>query len=70
MDLLELKNGGSQNNNVVVNVSVDGNGQSSQNMESDGTQGANLGKAIAAAVQQEIMNQRRNGGMLSPYGAS
>ena len=67
---VELKNGGSQNNNVVVNVSVDGNGQSSQNMQSDGTQGANLGKAIAAAVQQEIMNQRRNGGMLSPYGAS
>ena len=67
---VELKNGGSQNNNVVVNVSVDSDGQASQNMQSDGQQGANLGKAIAAAVQQEIMNQRRNGGMLSPYGAS
>jgi len=67
---VELKNGGNQNNNVVVNVSVDSDGQASQNMQSDGQQGANLGKAIAAAVQQEIMNQKRNGGMLSPYGAS
>ena len=67
---VELMNGGSQSNNVVVNVSVDNNGQTSQNQQADGTQGANLGKAIAAAVQQELMNQRRNGGMLSPYGAS
>ena len=67
---VELMSGGSQSNNVVVNVSVDNNGQTSQNQQSDGAQGANLGKAIAAAVQQEIMNQRRNGGMLSPYGAS
>ena len=28
-----------------------------------------FGKAIAAAVQQEIQSQKRPGGMLSPYGA-
>ena len=67
---VDLQGNTGSTNNVVVNVSVDNDGQSSQNMQSDGTQGANLGKAIAAAVQQEIMNQRRNGGMLSPYGAS
>jgi len=63
-------NGGGQNNNVTVNVAIDSNGQASQTEQSDGQQGANLGKAIAAAVQQELMNQRRNGGMLSPYGAA
>ena len=47
-------------------------------MSSDGTaqtqtdaadSNANFGKAIAAAVQKEIHNQKRPGGMLSPYGA-
>ena len=28
-----------------------------------------LGKAISIAVQNELANQRRAGGMVSPYGA-
>ncbi len=67
---VDLQGNTGSTNNVTVNVAIDSNGQTSQTEQSDGMQGANLGKAIAAAVQQEIMNQRRNGGMLSPYGAA
>lgn len=63
-------NGMGQQNNVTVNVSIDNDGQASRTEQSDGTQGADLGKVIAAAVQQELMNQRRNGGILSPFGAA
>ena len=31
---------------------------------------ANLGNAIAAAVQRELQNQKRSGGILNPYGAA
>jgi len=61
-------NGMGQQNNVTVNVSIDGNGNASQ--EQQGGQGIDLGKAIASAVQQELLNQKRSGGILSPYGAS
>ena len=63
--------GAGQNNNVVVNVSVDnqGNGQISTEAES-GAQAGNLGQAIAKAVQQELQNQKRSGGILNPYGVA
>lgn len=61
-------NGMGQQNNVTVNVSMDGNGNVSQ--EEQGGQGMDLGRVIAAAVQQELLNQKRSGGILSPYGAS
>lgn len=64
---VQMKGGQGQINNVSVNVQVDGNGNSSVN--SDGG-GENLGKAIAAAVQEELQNQKRSGGILNPYGAS
>lgn len=64
---VQMKGGQGQVNNVSVNVQVDGNGNSSVN--SDGG-GENLGKAIAAAVQEELQNQKRSGGILNPYGAS
>ena len=59
-------NGGMQNNNVTVNVSTDGQVQSSAN----GAMGENLGQIIAAAVQKELHNQKRAGGILNKHGAA
>ena len=59
-------NGGMQNNNVTVNVSTDGQVQSSSN----GAIGENLGQVIAAAVQKELHNQKRAGGILNKHGAA
>lgn len=64
---VDLKGAGQQQNNVTVNVSVDGNTGS---MQQNSNQAGNLGQAIARAVQQELQNQKRSGGILSPYGAS
>ena len=58
--------GSGQQNNVTVNVSVDG----TTSMQQDSSQAGNLGKVIARAVQQELQNQKRSGGILSPYGAA
>jgi len=66
---VDLKGAGQQNN-VTVNVSVDSNGNAQQNSQSNGQQGENLGNAIAVAVQKELQNQKRSGGILSPYGAA
>ncbi len=63
---VEMKSAGQQNN-VVVNVSAEG--QTSV-QSSNGMDGENLGKAVAAAVQKELQNQKRSGGILSPYGAA
>ena len=53
--------------NVVVNVSSDG--ETTSNMSANGgEQAAQLGRAISAAVQEELHKQQRNGGILSPYG--
>lgn len=66
---VDLKGGGQQNN-VTVNVSIASDGSKREDKQSDSTQGANLGTAIAAAVQQELQNQKRSGGILSPYGVA
>jgi hypothetical protein len=63
-------NGSGQNNNVTVNVSMDGQGGSSSDSSSNGQKGANIGKLIAGAVQEELQRQKRPGGILSPYGAA
>ena len=57
----------SQVNNVTVNVATDG---SSQTENSSGVNSDSLGRAVAAAVQEELQNQKRSGGILSPYGAA
>lgn len=62
--------GAGQNNNVVVNVSIDGGGNTQQNSQSNGQQGSDIGKAIATAVQKELQNQKRSGGILNPYGVA
>ena len=64
---VEMKNSGGGTNNIVVNVSSEGQttteGSSGGDMEG-------LGKAIAHAVQQELHTQKRSGGILNPYGAA
>ena len=68
---VEMKGGMGQQNNVTVNVSIDGNGQSQQqNSQSDGAMGENLGRLIASAVQDELHFQKRSGGILNPYGVA
>ncbi len=46
--------------NVTVNVDASGS-----NVEGDGDQAAQLGKAIGIAVQQELVKQKRPGGLLA-----
>lgn len=67
---VQMMNGGGQNNNVVVNVNVDSDGNAQQDTQANQQQGANLGNAIAAAVQKELLNQKRSGGILNPYGVA
>lgn len=62
--------GAGQNNNVTVNVAIDGQGNARQDAQADSNEGANLGAAIAAAVQKELQNQKRAGGILNPMGVS
>lgn len=63
---VDLKGAGNQQNNVTVNVSTDGSVQSSSNNQD----ASNLGQVIAAAVQKELQNQKRAGGILNKHGAS
>jgi hypothetical protein len=46
--------------NVVVNVDANGS-----NVEANGQQANALGKAIGIAVQQELIKQKRPGGLLA-----
>lgn len=64
---VEMKDSGATNNNIVVNVSSDG--QTSKT-ESTGPDMDKLGGAIAQAVQSELQNQKRSGGILNPYGVA
>ncbi len=66
---VEMKGGAGQQNNISVSVNVNNEGGATTEVEGD-QGGQNLGRAIAGAVQQELMNQKRAGGILSPYGAS
>ena len=53
--------GGGGTTNVVVNVDASGNSQ----VAGDQNQGAQLGRVISQAVQEELIKQRRPGGLLS-----
>ena len=59
--------GSSQVNQITVNVSNDGQtsteGGKGMDMEA-------LGTAVASAVQKELQNQKRSGGILNPYGVA
>jgi lambda family phage tail tape measure protein len=64
--LRRLPNGklgvGSTGGGTNVTVNVDATGSS---VQGDSTQGAALGRAIAAAVQAELINQKRRGNLLN-----
>jgi len=62
--------GGMQNNNVGVTINIDNEGGSSTDVESDRREAANLGIQIADIVQQKLLDEKRIGGILSPYGAA
>ena len=64
---VDLQGSAGQQNNVTVNVSIDRDGQASQ---ADSNEGANMGKLLAMAVQEELLNQKRQGGILNPFGVS
>lgn len=57
-----MRGGGSSQNNVTVNVSVEGGGQSTK---SDSKQGAELGNLIASSVKSILINEKRPGGLLA-----
>lgn len=62
--------GAGQQNNVTVNVSVDSNGNTTQDTQATNNNSAKMGNMIAAAVQKELHNQKRAGGILNPMGAA
>jgi hypothetical protein len=62
--------GAGQQNNVTVNVAIDNQGKSQEDTAADSTQGDRLGVAISAAVQKELLNQKRQGGILSRNGVA
>ena len=57
---------GAGDNNVTVNVSVDAQGQSSAT-EASGNGAKELGFMLSQAVQAELVEQQRPGGLLSSY---
>ena len=57
-------------NNVTVNVNIDNEGKAESSTQSDSSMGADLGKLVARAVQEELQYQKRSGGILNPYGAA
>lgn len=68
---VQMQGGTSQQNNVVVNVAVDQNGNAtSSTQESNGLDATKMGGLIAKAVQKELQEQKRAGGILNPYGSA
>ena len=65
---VDLKGSTGNVNNISITVNSDGT--SRQDGASGTEQSKQLGKAISAAVQEELHRQKRPGGILSPYGAA
>ena len=57
-------------NNVVVNVTIANDGSTQQDAQASTRRGADMGKLVAAAVQEELLNQKRSGGILNPMGVA
>jgi len=60
---------GSTENNITVNVTIDsdGNAKSDTNSGMDGDTAKQLGYMVSQAVQMELVDQKRPGGLLSQY---
>jgi len=67
---VELSGSTGSQNNVTVNVSMNSDGTASSRATSSGPDASALGNAVAKAVQLELQQQQRAGGMLSPYGVA
>ena len=67
---VDLQGAPGQQNNVTVNVAIDNKGQSQTDAKASSKQGADMGKLIASAVQEELLNQKRSGGILNPMGVA
>ena len=67
---VDLRGDRGTQNNVTVNVTMAEGTANSKTASGDSQQGTNLGNAIALAVQKELQNQKRSGGILNPYGAA
>ena len=67
---VDLQGAAGQQNNVTVNVAIDNNGQAQTDSKASSKQGADMGKLIAGAVQEELLNQKRSGGILNPMGVA
>ena len=64
---VDMKGSGGSTNNIVVNISTEGQ---SSTEGSTGPDMEKMGGAIARAVQEELHNQKRSGGILNPYGVA
>ena len=64
---VDMKGSQGQNNNITINIDSAGGATTSGMSDQDNKQ---LGRAIAQAVQKELQNQKRSGGILSPYGVA
>ena len=65
---VEIRGGTGNQNNINISVATDGSVR--QTGDSDSNQGAQLGRVISMAVQDELHKQKRPGGILSPFGAA
>ena len=61
--------GGTNENNVTVNVSLNSDGSAKTETQSNvtGDDAKQLGYLVSQAVQQELVEQQRPGGLLSKY---
>jgi hypothetical protein len=58
---------GSTENNVTVNVTIDSDGNAKSDSGMDGDKAKQLGYMVSQAVQAELVDQKRPGGLLSQY---
>ena len=68
---VDLKGAGGQQNNIgiTVNINSDGSTTTRTDASQDEKDGKQLAQTISAVVEQELIKQKRAGGMLSRYGA-
>lgn len=67
---VEMTGNSNSNNNVVVNVNMSEGSARQETQQGNTKMSKELGRAIANAVQQELQNQKRSGGILNPYGVA
>ena len=69
-ETIDLQETGTGISGITVNMASGGSGQDQSQTTSDSNQASQLGDIIAKAVQAELQNQKRSGGILNPYGVA